>query len=269
MIKSVFFFLVVYNRSRGEKMKLLASDVDNTLLFDGKYIKEEDVKKIKEFQEKGHVFGVCTGRNLEGVVKPSQPYHIDYDFYIVLSGALIFNKKKEIIFEKKMPMSLIEDIFLSLNKQHATIVCPDKMYRISSDGFNDEFCEVISSLKDIPYEYVNSISFHFEKDEIEKAREATEFLKEKFQGQIEVFQNNEHIDIAMQGCSKGNGLKMIQEYFHIHEDDLFCIGDSWNDLPMFQECKHPYTFTYAPEDVKEKAEEIVESLAECIEDIMK
>ena len=80
------------------KMNLLASDFDNTLLFDNK-MKERDVKTIKQFQENGHLFGLCTGRSLEGVMTPTLPYDIQYDFYILLSGALILNKDKDIILE--------------------------------------------------------------------------------------------------------------------------------------------------------------------------
>ena len=71
-------------------MKLLASDFDNTLWFHD-HMKERDVKTIKEFQKQGNLFGVCTGRCLQGIVNPSQPYNLEHDFYILLSGALILN----------------------------------------------------------------------------------------------------------------------------------------------------------------------------------
>ena len=39
-------------------MKVLASDYDGTLLFNEKF-KEGDLKKIKEFQKAGNLFGLC------------------------------------------------------------------------------------------------------------------------------------------------------------------------------------------------------------------
>lgn len=39
-------------------MKVLASDYDGTLLFNEKF-KEGDLKKIKEFQKVGNLFGLC------------------------------------------------------------------------------------------------------------------------------------------------------------------------------------------------------------------
>ena len=54
-------------------MKLLASDFDNTLWFED-HMKDEDVKAIHEFQKHGHLFGICSGRSLSGILRPSKPY---------------------------------------------------------------------------------------------------------------------------------------------------------------------------------------------------
>ena len=47
-------------------MKVLASDYDGTLLFNEKF-KEGDLKKIKEFQKAGNLFGLCSGRPFKGI----------------------------------------------------------------------------------------------------------------------------------------------------------------------------------------------------------
>ena len=75
-------------------MKILASDFDNTLFFsDG--VHKEDVEAIRTFQKQGNLFGLCTGRQLEGIKYPfggnrEHPLtDIDFDFYITLSLSLI------------------------------------------------------------------------------------------------------------------------------------------------------------------------------------
>ena len=110
-------------------MKLLASDFDNTLWFND-HMKDNDVKNIKEFQKHGNLFGVCTGRCLHGIVNPSQPYNLEHDFYILLSGALVLNKDKEVIFEKQIPLSLVKEIYNFLNQKDASIVYKDVMYKV-------------------------------------------------------------------------------------------------------------------------------------------
>ena len=75
----------------GMKMKALASDFDRTLFFydeSGSYYRLEDVQAIKHFQSLGNLFGVCTGRSYKGI-EDFNPHQIDYDFYILCSGAKI------------------------------------------------------------------------------------------------------------------------------------------------------------------------------------
>ena len=77
-------------------MKVLASDFDGTLFFHDKGFKEEDIEKIKEFQQKGHLFGICSGRSLKGIQVQIDP-RIQLDFYIISSGAQILDKDLNMI----------------------------------------------------------------------------------------------------------------------------------------------------------------------------
>lgn len=243
-------------------MKLLASDFDNTLWFYD-HMKDEDVKAIHQFQKDGNLFGICTGRSLKGIVVPSTNYSIDYDFYILLSGAQILNKNKEIIFEKKIPIQIVRDVYEVLNHQEMSIVCFNEMYKLYQHRLDTRGI-YIQSLKEIPSTYVNSFSFHFEDDEIPLATQATQIINDQFGEYITAFQNNQHIDIAAKGCSKGEGIKIIQEYFHLKDSQMHCIGDSWNDLPMLTSIQNSFTFTYAVKEVQNKAKSIVSNLAEAI-----
>lgn len=249
-------------------MKLLASDFDNTLWFRD-HMKENDVKAIHQFQQDGHLFGVCTGRCLHGITIPSQPYHLDYDFYILLSGALILNKDKEIILEKKIPITLVQEIFDFLNQKDMSIVCQDTMYKIYQTKQRDIHGVYIDSLNELKTDTVSAFSFHYDANEIELASLATKRINKKYGDIIEAYQNNQHIDLAAKGCSKGHGMKIIQEYFQLSMNDVYGIGDSWNDLPMLDAIENGYSFTYAPLEVQQHAQKIVHSLAECLNDIEK
>ena len=65
------------------------------------------------------------------------------------------------------------------------------------------------------------------------------------------------------------GLKIIQHHFNILKNNVYCIGDSWNDLPMIKSIENSFTFTYSPQDVMEEAKYIVNNLKECIDKIQK
>ncbi|WP_195599496.1 HAD-IIB family hydrolase [Longibaculum muris] len=247
-------------------MKLLASDFDNTLWFND-HMKEEDVKAILAFQKQENLFGVCSGRCLHGIVNPSLPYHLDHDFYILLSGALILNKDKEVIFERQIPLSLVQEIYDFVEHIDMSIVYNDTMYKIYQVKKNDYHGVELDSLNELQTDMVSAFSFHYELDQIDQATLTTQKILAQFGDVIEAYQNNQHIDLVAKGCSKGHGMQIIQDYFDLSPKDIYGIGDSWNDLPMLDAIENGYTFTYAPKEVKKHAKKVVTSVAECIYDI--
>ena len=65
--------------------KVFASDFDGTLYFykasDERKLPPENVEKVKQYQEAGHLFGLCTGRQVGGLT-PFIGGIIRPDFYI-------------------------------------------------------------------------------------------------------------------------------------------------------------------------------------------
>ena len=118
-----------YNRLEAMKMKLLASDFDQTLLFESK-MKIRDVESIKSFQKEGNLFGLCTGRSLKGVLEPSLPYQLTYDFYILLSGALILDRDFHVLYESLISYDLVKDIYTFNHQQDMSVVENDERYKL-------------------------------------------------------------------------------------------------------------------------------------------
>ena len=70
--------------------KVFASDFDGTLYFYKAEVKlpPESVDRIREYQAAGHLFGLCTGRQIGGLT-PFITGLVRPDFYITASGASI------------------------------------------------------------------------------------------------------------------------------------------------------------------------------------
>lgn len=256
----------MYNMGRGDNMKLLASDFDNTLWFFD-HMKEKDVSAIERFQNAGHLFGICSGRTLSGILKPSAPYHINYDFYILLSGGLIVDKNHQVIFQKKIPFNVVKEVH-ELYKDVDISIVGKQVYKIFISGRQDDRGISIQTLDEIHEEEVCGFSLHYQRDEISLATKATQYINEQFGAYLSAFQNNEHVDITASGCSKGRGIQIIQDYFHLNHEDICGIGDCWNDLPMLHQVSHGFTFPYAPDQVKQASQTIVEHLYQSIDILM-
>lgn len=251
--------------------KVFASDFDGTLYFYQADVKlpPQSVEKIREYQKAGHLFGLCTGRQVGGLA-PFISGHVEPDFYITSSGANILDKNMQEIARHGIDRVTVDAIVKETG--------PDK-YKITLD-IGGDICVfakmdypgkyyVISSVGDAPKGLVHQVSIHTEhpKEAAEIARRINQF----YGGSVEAFQNVAEVDIAPRGCSKGRGMEILRDYLHgqFGACRIYGIGDSMNDLPLIEAADVSYTFPYAPEELQKKATKVVEDICEALEDSMR
>ena len=73
-------------------------------------------------------------------------------------------------------------------------------------------------------------------------------------------------DIVSCDCSKGKAIKTVKDYFGA--DLTAGIGDSFNDIPMFDHSDVSFTFALSHEDVRKRAGHTVDSVSEAIDILM-
>lgn len=242
-------------------MKALASDFDGTFYFikEKEPIKKCDIKAIKKYQEEGNLFGFCTGRPLYGILDYMND-EISADFYITNSGAAIFDKDLNLIYEKTIPKE-VTDILISYGVEHKYEVDFHMDGKFVSFGEANNFItDIVYSLDEIQGK-VHNITYNALTEE--NADALALHVNNLFQGTITAFRNKEFVDIVPFGCSKGVGIDCIRDALKI--DSFAGIGDSMNDYPMLEKVDLPFTFPYAPKSLQEKSSKIVNSVAEAIE----
>lgn len=96
-------------------LQALASDIDHTLFFQERnpQISIQDCQAIQNYQNQGHLFGLCSGRPYQGVVHLFQNLHPD--FYIITSGALILDRALHVIYEKFIDYQILHQLFYQYN----------------------------------------------------------------------------------------------------------------------------------------------------------
>ncbi len=253
--------------------KVFASDFDGTLYF---YLAEEDrklpaenVEKVREYQAAGHLFGLCTGRQVGGLT-PFIGGIIHPDFYITSSGANIVDGDFQEISKHGVDPETADALVKLLRP---------KGFRLTLDVEGD-ICVfekmdypgkyyVINGVEDCPPGLIHQVSVHTES--LEDAAYYAAYVNEHFGDRVNAFQNVIEIDIAPKGCSKGNGVHMLREKLEEKYGPirLYGIGDSVNDLPLLEASDVSYTFPYAPEHVRERADFVVDTIVDALEHSMK
>lgn len=246
-----------------ESPMVFASDFDGTLYFwDQRHpFKEADLVAIHKFQDRKGLFGVCTGRSLDGVLAITKGA-IKFDFYILATGALVLDRSLKVIYEKNIPHECVNDIVEDIRAQADCMVMTELeayvLYRERNIPF---FSKVFNNVSELLDKKICGISINTE-NRIDAERLCVE-INEKYGDMIIAFQNATSVDIAPLGCSKGKAIDILKKRY---DHKLICgIGDSFNDIPLLNEVDLAFTFMDVPEKVKEKATYLVSTVGEALE----
>ena len=249
--------------------KVFTSDFDGTLYFyraeEDRKLPKENVEKIREYQSLGNLFGLCTGRQVGGLT-PFITGFVEPDFFITSSGANIVDKNYREIYKRGVDPAVADALIHEMNPKgfRLTLDVEGDICVFAKMDYPGKYY-VISGIEDCPKGRIHQVSIHTES--LEDAAKYAKWVNDHFSHSVEAFQNVLEIDIAPRGCSKGKGVNILREklgekYGRIR---LYGIGDSINDLPLLLASDVSYTFPYAPKEVQEKADFIVDTIVDALD----
>lgn len=267
--------------------KMLASDLDGTLLFKGK-VSDENKEALKRFKTNGGIFSLSTGRAYNEIETVIKDMDIRPDYFILNNGALILDDKAKIIHKSDLDYKVTKEILTYIKKytDMVSIQTGFKSYAIVSKitklkikirmmiknllyGLNhkDErvYVKDIDEIEDVKNQTFTLMAANFNKYPVEEIQKVADYINNNYGEYVECYRNTIFLDIVPKGCSKGHGVKCVSEIVDLHMDDVYTIGDSWNDDSMFQVTKNSFTFTYAEEGLQKKTTYVVETVAQCID----
>ena len=255
------------------KKKVFASDFDGTMYFykaaDPDKLPKANVDKIREYQAAGHLFGLCTGRQVGGLT-PFIGGLVEPDFYITSSGANIVDRDLKPIRKLGVERSVADALVKELRPKgfRLTLDVEGDICVFAKMDYPGKYY-VITGVDDAPKGLIHQVSVHTES--LEDAAAWAKRINEKYGDYVQAFQNVIEIDIAPKGCSKGNGVKFLRDYMKEKWGDvtLYGIGDSVNDLPLIEASDVSYTFPYAPKELQERATKVVETIVDALGHSMK
>lgn len=254
-------------------MKILATDYDGTLRI-GDDVSEENKQAIKTWRAANHLFGIVTGRSMESIKADIERNELCVDFVIGNNGGAVYDANfKEIktwYMEFQRTMEMIEYI------KHEPCIS-----YILNDGFYRSKIVVDAQKEDKKYAHtvmeksaeemlangkIAQIVVSLDNDE--EGLRIGEHINQKFNDIAVAYRNINCVDIAPKGVSKASGLAYMVEKLHVKVEDVYTIGDSYNDISMIEEF-NGYAMAQAPQEVQENALKRFDDVAKCIAYLMK
>lgn len=244
-------------------IKLVAIDMDGTLLNSKKELLEETKQYFKDFHKKETetLLVLCTGRPETGI----RPYlkdlgYLEENHYIISqNGANIYESRTgKRVMDAFVDSAAIQK-WIELGKKHGISVMGAGVdYYYSFDEDPTEWMEfdvklVSGKLKRIPTE--ESLNTDFYKillmgDE-EQLNEFETFIPQEWRDEFYVVRSQKYlVEVLTKGVNKAFGLEKLAQKLNIQPSEIAAIGDAANDVEMLEYAGLAIAMGNASEEVK-------------------
>ncbi|KFN91441.1 Cof-type HAD-IIB family hydrolase [Tetragenococcus muriaticus] len=265
-------------------IKLIASDMDGTLLDTNMHIPEKNVAAIKYAQAQGIEFMVATGRNrLEAL--PSLTEAGIKCAMITLNGAQVFDEEGNSIFMESIELETAEKVLDLLEKEdiYCEISTNKGTFSQSKERRIENFATMVAEamphlthkvaiamstarLEYLPIHFVDSIRevmrrkdiivlkiICFHRDGSAFLGPAARMVNENFTNLFVTSSGQNNLEINHHLAQKGIAVAHIAKDRGINLDEVMTIGDNLNDVSMIQAADVSFAMGNGLPEVKEYA----------------
>ncbi len=246
-------------------IKLIATDIDGTLLKDGTLqIDAEYMTVIHKLIQKGIHVVVCSGRQFVSEQKLFAP--IREELFYITDGGTVVRTPKEILQVSTMPdhvwKGMCQMVHESLPDCDCYLSTPDMGYaeNESSQMFRwlrDSYGYNIKAVEDLiacsPADVIKFTVYHQTACEEKCASLFTPTWKNQ---SLLAVSGKEWIDCNPLGVSKWTALSCLQKYLGVLPEETCTFGDNLNDIEMLENAGLSFAVSNSREEVRAAAKEI-------------
>ncbi|MGJ9457969.1 HAD family hydrolase [Oceanobacillus sp. CF4.6] len=262
-------------------MKLIAIDLDGTLLSEDGSISKENRAAIREVQSRGDIIVISSGRSLHDTKQIMRDAGIQCPI-ITGNGAVVFHSDEilqnlylevevigelmdvidedEVYYElytnkgvyiEESGRELLNKEIQRLHKQNADLDL-EAAKRIVEIQYEQNGLTLVPNYRDIDYEPLEVYKVFVLSFDRGKLLELRDKLQER--NDISLTTSGlQKLEIGNRESSKGNALRFIAKHFDVPLENTVAIGDNLNDLSMFDVAKISIAMENAEQVVKEQA----------------
>ncbi|MDW8802324.1 Cof-type HAD-IIB family hydrolase [Clostridium sp. A1-XYC3] len=245
-------------------IKLIATDMDGTLLNEQDKINEEFFHVLNELREKNILFTAASGRQYYNLLNKFSKAKDDI-LYVAENGSYVIFRGEELyssVIDKTVVKSLLD-----LGRQIEDcelIICGKKSAYVEKN--HKKFIEEVERYY-LKYEIVDSLD-HVDDDILKVTlcdfkgalENSNKIFKASYGDTLQITVSGKiWLDVINKDVNKGTAIKLLQEKFNIKPEETMVFGDYFNDIEMFKSAYYSYAMANAPEEVKKHSRFIAES----------
>lgn len=246
--------------------KLIACDLDGTLLDDQNNLPENNIVAIRKLTARGIRFVIATGRGfkfVERILTSVGLQQKENEYSISFNGAVVTeNKDNQIIYFAGFTFAEARALFEFGKKiDICTFICTtDDIYYYNIDPieqkhYTDQNVTIKEILPDDDISFLQNAMITkvmFQNPDMEYLHKVAKELNDSFGATISTsFSSNRYIEINKSGVDKGIALSWLADSLKIPLAEIMTVGDSHNDLTMFQRSGYTVSPANAVNEIKE------------------
>ena len=227
-------------------IKLIALDLDGTLLTPEKTISDKTRNALIELQKQGIKLILASGRPTPGLFSEAKKLKMNeyYGYLLSYNGAALH------VYDS---MEVLHSQTLTRDQAHRIIEHGHKYSQMTMMTYNDHtlLCENVSAYRVLPeakmcrigVKQVQNLHMAMSFDpykflfaiEPEKMNKLEEEFKKPFEDELSmVLSTPYYMEVMNKGISKGKILHKLLDILHLKPENLMAFGDGQNDLEMLK-----------------------------------
>lgn len=256
--------------------KLLALDIDGTLLRSNHKIDKETKEAIEYVKEKGVYVTLTTSRNFASAKKIAKAVKLDDSILVTHSGSFIAKDVQEPIYQKRISKDDVRDIIHILEKFDCHIRIIHERLAVGNRVNQNHYLSAKMTLGIgdplfYPVNFVETLSDYLEKKDLsppkidahffddDEREEARQILEDLIPNISVVRSTKCNFGIIPKSVSKAKSLRILGDHLGISIDSMVVIGDADCDGEMIYQAGLGVAMGNAPNEIRRMADWVTRS----------
>ena len=250
--------------------KLVALDMDGTLLNSEKKVTERTKKAIADARAKGVTVVLATGRPIDGVVRYLEELdmYTDNDYVLSYNGGLVLKTKtKEVICKVALTGADVKELYTLSEKLGVNIHAFSEKEGLVTPKIS-EYTEVEANINNIK---INIKDFNTVEDtesyikimmidQPEILQKAVDNLPKEIYDKYTVVRSAPYfLEFLNKEVNKGVGVELLAKHLGVTQGEIITMGDAGNDYHMIEYAGMGIAMGNAFDEIKKIANYITDS----------
>lgn len=246
-------------------VNLIALDLDDTLLNDGRKIGEKNIEVLRRCAQRGIYVVLCSGRAEDGIKPFVSALNIAAleagKYVIAVNGCSIFDMHKRLqIYKRSVSPEILQTAHNEAKKMgfETEVYSDDVVYYSKETEWTLRDVKMCGLKGSEAEDYSRLINGSFYKMLIPGEPERLQVLQEKLKRELKdkavIFTSKPYfLEVLPPDSGKGEAINWLSHYIGIDEKTTMAFGDSMNDESMIRKCGYGIAMKNGNEEIKKIA----------------